>query len=191
MTAAARCLRDVADAFEQGLGAIDDAATPRERFWERGGGLELVQVSFEPQRCEFVVTFRAGARYRLPLRALHEVGDILAVGLDEFRHGVVVVFADGTSTSFASDLVLFECEPEYRSGDSPEPAQPHVGETVRALRVASGRTAAEVAEAAGMAPPNYARLEASRHAPRVDTLVRVAEALGVPLARLFQPQPSR
>jgi len=55
-----------------------------------------------------------------------------------------------------------------------------VGARVRALRLASGRTAMEVAVAAGMARSNFARLEASRHEPRLATLRRVAEALAVP-----------
>jgi len=59
-----------------------------------------------------------------------------------------------------------------------------VGEKVRALRLASGRTAMEVASAAGMARSNFARLEASRHEPRLSTLRRVAEALAVPLDAL-------
>ena len=61
-----------------------------------------------------------------------------------------------------------------------------MGQAIRALRRAAGRTASEVAAAAGMAPPNYARIEAGHHQPRMDTLVRIAAALEVPLARLFQ-----
>jgi len=44
----------------------------------------------------------------------------------------------------------------------------------------------EVAEAAGMARSNFARLEASRHEPRLATLRRVAEALAVPLGALVE-----
>jgi DNA-binding XRE family transcriptional regulator len=61
-----------------------------------------------------------------------------------------------------------------------------VGAKVRALRRASGRTAIEVAEAAGMARSNFARLEADRHEPRLGTLRRVAEALDVPLEALLR-----
>jgi transcriptional regulator with XRE-family HTH domain len=46
-----------------------------------------------------------------------------------------------------------------------------------------------LAEDAGLAPSNYARLEASKHQPRVETLVRVAKALGVPLADLVRTEP--
>lgn len=61
-----------------------------------------------------------------------------------------------------------------------------IGARIRALRLATGRSAAEVARAVGLARPNYSRLEAGRHEPRVQTLVRVAAALEVPLAALFE-----
>jgi transcriptional regulator with XRE-family HTH domain len=35
-----------------------------------------------------------------------------------------------------------------------------------------------------MAPPNYNRLEAGRHRPTTDTLLRIAEVMGVSLGRL-------
>jgi len=42
-----------------------------------------------------------------------------------------------------------------------------------------------VAEASGMARSNFARLEAGKHEPRLDTLRRVADALGVPADALI------
>ena len=186
MSSAAACLRDITDEFERELRVIADPEQGVDHFWERPGGLELELAGFDPVREEFVVSFKAGARYRMPLGRLQESGVVVVVELDEYRHGVIVVFSDGRATSFASDLVLYECEPEYRAGVKAARVEHLPGATIRALRLAAGRSAAEVAAAAGMAAPNYARLEASRHRPRVDTLVRIAEALRVPLARLFQ-----
>lgn len=185
MNAAAACLASVADEFEREYQRAVARRDAPDRFWERARGLELEYVSFDPDAEEFVVWFQAGPRYRLPALALREFGDVVAVELDDYRNGAIVAFADGRTTSFASDFVLFECEPEYRALNAATPDRP-VGETIRRLRTAARRTAADVANAAGMAPPNYARLEAGHHRPRVDTLVRIAAAFGVPLARLFQ-----
>jgi DNA-binding XRE family transcriptional regulator len=182
---AAACLAYVADEYERELERAVAPPEALDHFWERPHGLELELASFDPEQEEFDVWFKAGPRYRLPARALQEAGAVVAVELDDYRHGVIVAFSDGRATSFASDLVLFECEPEYRASVAMTPERP-AGATLRALRIASGRTAADVAAAAGMAPPNYARIEAGHHRPRVDTLVRIAAALGVPLARLFQ-----
>lgn len=185
MSSTAAWLRDITDEFERELRVIANPEPKVDHFWERPGGLELELAYFDPVRREFVVSFKAGMRYRMPLGRLHESGAVVVVELDEYRYGVLVIFSDGRATSFASDLVLYECEPEYRAGVKTTQVKHTVGATIRALRLAAGRSAAEVAAAAGMAAPNYARLEASRHRPRVDTLVRIAEALRVPLARLF------
>jgi predicted nucleic acid-binding protein/DNA-binding XRE family transcriptional regulator len=66
------------------------------------------------------------------------------------------------------------------------PEAPATGARLRALRLAAGRTASEVAAAAGMARSNYSRLENGRHQPATRTLRRAALALGVPLAELLR-----
>jgi transcriptional regulator with XRE-family HTH domain len=60
------------------------------------------------------------------------------------------------------------------------------GARARARRLAVGRSALETAAAAGMAPSNYARMEAGRHRPRLDTLERVAAALGTSVHDLLK-----
>jgi DNA-binding XRE family transcriptional regulator len=91
----------------------------------------------------------------------------------------VVGMKDGSMEDVPASAILALAEPAFRARVTRKAST--VGERVRALRVASGRTAMEVAAAAGMARSSFARLEASRHEPRLATLRRVAEALGVPL----------
>jgi DNA-binding XRE family transcriptional regulator len=186
VSTAAASLKSIADDFERALSRAPAPAEVPNHFWERPRGLELEFASYDRIHEEFVVWFRAGGRYRLPARSLHESGDVIAVQLDEYRHGVLVAFSDGRTTSIASDFVLFECEPAYGAAVAVKSPEASVGATIRELRIASHRTAAEVASAAGMAAPNFARLEAGHHRPRIDTLVRVAAALNVPLGRLFR-----
>jgi predicted nucleic acid-binding protein/DNA-binding XRE family transcriptional regulator len=56
---------------------------------------------------------------------------------------------------------------------------------IRELRRAANLRPKDVAEATGMARSNYARLEAGRHEPSLDTLLRVADALRAPVAELL------
>lgn len=78
-------------------------------------------------------------------------------------------------------------EPEVAWRPGPSAADPPApGARLRALRLAAGRTASEVAQAAGMARSNYARLESGRHQAATRTLHRAATALGVPLAELLR-----
>jgi len=61
----------------------------------------------------------------------------------------------------------------------------HLGKRLRALRLEAGLTQAEVARRTGIHRPNIARVEGGRHTPSLDTLNRLAEAIGVPATRVF------
>ncbi|XVS68012.1 helix-turn-helix transcriptional regulator [Actinosynnema sp. CA-299493] len=69
-----------------------------------------------------------------------------------------------------------------------------LGQRLRALRAANGRTVAAVAADAGLSVPYVANLENGRGNPTVDALTRLAEALGTRLTVGFadtddQPAP--
>jgi len=59
-----------------------------------------------------------------------------------------------------------------------------IGARIRHERDARGWSLGELARRAGMQPPNLSRLETGKHMPSLDTLERVAEALGVRVADL-------
>ncbi len=65
-----------------------------------------------------------------------------------------------------------------------------LGSRVRELRHRAELTQEAIAERLGMLAPNYARIEQGRANVTVDTLVRIADALEVPLVELFRaPKP--
>jgi len=55
-----------------------------------------------------------------------------------------------------------------------------LGQRIRELRLAAGLTQAELARRTGIHRPNIARVEAGRHTPSLETLARLATAIGVP-----------
>lgn len=61
----------------------------------------------------------------------------------------------------------------------------HLGARIRALRIEAGLTQAEVARRTGIHRPNIARVEGGRHTPSIETLTRLAEAIGIPATRVF------
>jgi DNA-binding XRE family transcriptional regulator len=61
----------------------------------------------------------------------------------------------------------------------------HLGARLRKLRLAAGLTQAELARRTGIHRPNIARVEAGRHTPSLETLARLAMAIGVPTARVL------
>lgn len=60
-----------------------------------------------------------------------------------------------------------------------------LGQRLRALRLAEGLTQAELARRTGIHRPNIARVEAGRHTPSLETLARLAAAIGVPIKRVL------
>jgi DNA-binding XRE family transcriptional regulator len=60
-----------------------------------------------------------------------------------------------------------------------------LGARLRELRLAAGLTQAELARRTGIHRPNIARVEAGRHTPSLETLARLASAIGVPTTHVL------
>jgi DNA-binding XRE family transcriptional regulator len=60
-----------------------------------------------------------------------------------------------------------------------------LGRRLRELRLAAGLTQAELARRTGIHRPNIARVEAGRHTPSLETLARLAQAIGVSTTRVL------
>ncbi len=171
-----RALREVGGRFEAGRGRPS---------WMLPGGLELASVSLDARRRTISVRYRDGREVSLPFSALRLRRKPVAAALDDLRHAVVLELSNGQVEEVASDLFLYETDTEYRAAHAARSPPPPLGPRIRELRISLGLRAAHVAKAAGLAPSNYARLEAGGHEPRMDTLVRVAAALQVPLWRVL------
>ena len=72
-----------------------------------------------------------------------------------------------------------------RAQISTESVQKDLGLRVRELRHLAGLTQEEGAVQLGMLTPNYARIEQGRMNVTIDTVVRLANMLGVSVADLF------
>ncbi len=180
-----RKLGSIATRLAQAVSQSDE--TDSSDFWSRPGGLELRSVGLEDGGQTLVVTFVKGKSYRLPIERLKTRGRVESVRLDDVRHGILLNLRDGTTTDVASDFVLFEADARYRSLHAPSSlaARPSIGQNVRSIRLRQGRSSRDVAKAAGLAPSNFARLESGRHEPKIETLVKIARVLRVPLADLL------
>lgn len=161
----------------------------RPHFWDEAGGLDLAAASLLPGGRAIEFRFRGGQGYHLDLAVLGFAGPGLFA--TPGPGGVVVLaLSGGGLVDLAVGRLLAAADPAYRAALERAARTPaSAGALIRARRKATGRTALEVARAAGMARSNYARLEASRHQPRIDTLRRVAAALGLDVAELLaQPR---
>ncbi|MFJ8054974.1 helix-turn-helix domain-containing protein [Streptomyces sp. NPDC096142] len=59
-----------------------------------------------------------------------------------------------------------------------------VGERIRHVREANNLSQADVCGRAGIDLASYSRIERGHSSPLLDTLIRIADAIGVPLADL-------
>jgi DNA-binding XRE family transcriptional regulator len=156
-------------------------------FWREPGGLDLAYAALRPGGLEAEVRFRFGQAYRLDLRRVGLEPPALLAALGPDPRALMVCLGGGTFVALPVERVLAACDPAFRRAQAARGARSStIGARIRALRLASGRTAAAVATAAGMARSNYARLESASHEPRFDTLRRVARALDVPVEALVE-----
>lgn len=64
-----------------------------------------------------------------------------------------------------------------------------VGENIRRLRLQAGMSPRELAERAGLS--TVCMIEGGKRGGRVDSLRKIADALGVPMAELFAERPRK
>ena len=81
--------------------------------------------------------------------------------------------------------------PEYRAAYAEARRDFELGMRVRELREAAGLSQSRLARLVGTSQPNIARLEAGGGMPRIETLQRVGEALGMELHVAFRPSAKR
>jgi DNA-binding XRE family transcriptional regulator len=148
-----------------------------------------VAAFLEPGTEILTCGFEGGYVVRLPLGLLGLPAGppVRKAAPDEFGSGIVFVREDGATDDCGADLVLRLTDPDAGATDETIDAEDlgrRVAERLRTHRQRSGLTQRSMAERLGMAPPNYHRLEAGRHRPTVDTLLRIAEATGISLGRL-------
>jgi transcriptional regulator with XRE-family HTH domain len=66
-----------------------------------------------------------------------------------------------------------------------------LGEQIKAIRIAAGKTGGELAAQCGVSRSLFSRVERGLVSPSVETLSRIAEGLDVSLSRFFSDQRSR
>ncbi len=156
-------------------------------------------VAYFPQTDTLQVSFLDGRAYHLPRTAFatdlefDQKSPVTAVTIDtDLDYYFTIHFASGTTFEVPWDRVLYECEPTYahfkghrRKQDRADLA--YETRQVRQLRQQAGLTQETLAKRAGIARPNLARVESGRSRPSLETLERIARALGQPISALVTP----
>jgi ribosome-binding protein aMBF1 (putative translation factor) len=93
--------------------------------------------------------------------------------------------SDYTSMPWSEIQKKYDADPAFRSAYDAAQRALVVGEAVRKARRARGLTQAQLAAATGTSQSAIARLELGGGNPRLDTLARIATALGAELSVRF------
>ena len=154
----------------------------------------LDAVRYQPTENAFFVAFRNGRTYEFPRKAIEADDASPVLGQPKVIHGgsaFEIRQASGHTYQVPWDLVLYLQEPTYpyhkaraERRDAEAGRAERIGAHIRQEREARGWGPGELARRAGMQPPNLSRLETGKHVPSLDTLERVAGALGVRVANL-------
>ena len=155
---------------------------------------KLRDCFYDAERREFVTIFRDGKLYRVRRNWLQEDdgSEILRVRVELDGSAFRVEQASGHRFEVPWDFVLYHSEPRYQyykgrraQRVSERSMATRIGWRIRELRQRNGLTTYELAKRSGILRPNISRIESGRHVPNVDTLDRLARALGVPPAELL------
>ena len=161
---------------------------------EREGEHHILSIRYVPELSGFGVQLGTGRSYFLPLSDLPEADSsaVTSADMGDDDSYFVVHQESGNWFDVPWDDVLYHCEPTYeyyKGGQAPVASDDErIGSRLREARKTRGLTVAELARRAGMKRPNLSRLEHGRHRPSLDTLERLAEVLGIPVASLLGRQ---
>jgi DNA-binding Xre family transcriptional regulator len=172
--------------LEQGDSQPEERDGAPNEFWDPPGGLQLIAAWMQPGGRILECRFRAGPSYQVDLSELGFAEPSLFAMPDPGGEALVLASPSGGLVDVSCQRLLAACDPRYRvAPERPAVAPGRFGARARARRLAAGMSVLEAAAAAGMDPSNYVRMEAGHHRPRLDTLERVAAALGAPLGDLL------
>jgi DNA-binding XRE family transcriptional regulator len=157
---------------------------------QRDARFEYVAVS--PRGGELLAILSSGrvVLVKRPCDAEDDGSDVLAIQLAEDARSAEVELASGKRPRLLAANLTASGEGEpTQAGELPASLGDvdgvRLGQRLRALRLAAGLTQAELARRTGIHRPNIARVGAGRHTPSLETLARLAAAIGVPTTRVL------
>ena len=159
---------------------------------ERSRRFEYLAVSPRPSELLAILADGTAALLARPVSDSDDGSEVASIALGPAAESATVALSSGRELTLRASAV---------SGASPSirPSAPgmngnsgaipidgvRLGARLRELRVAAGLTQAELARRTGIHRPNIARVEAGRHTPSLETLARLAQAIGVPTTRVL------
>ena len=189
-------IEDVLDDLCPGLIAYGSNGANRlaqslARRADRGRGQRFEYLTVSPRPNELLAILADGRALLLtrPVGAEDDGSEVSSISLGSDASTATLPLSGGKEVTVKASSVT----QAGRSGASPINGTngsttidgARLGQRLRELRVAAGLTQAELARRTGIHRPNIARVEAGRHTPSLETLARLASAIGVPTTHVL------
>jgi len=153
---------------------------------DRSRRFEYLAVSPRPRELLAILADGTAALLPRPVTDADDGSEVASISLGHGAETATLVLANGHEVSLRASA-LAASSPSQRPSSPPTNGHSAIaidgvrlGARLRELRVAAGLTQAELARRTGIHRPNIARVEAGRHTPSLETLARLASAIGVP-----------
>ncbi len=148
---------------------------------ERGKRFEFVTVSPDDQDVLAILGDGQSVLLKRPLATQDDGTEVVAITLSDDAASATLELASGETL----ELDVATVAPAPGRADAIPIDGARLGARLRELRLSAGLTQAELARRTGIHRPNIARVEAGRHTPSLETLARLATAIGVPTTRVL------
>lgn len=171
-------LRDMRDA--------DRIAASLARRADRARSKRFEYVTVSPRPSELLAILADGTAMLLhrPVADGDDGSEVSSIALGESAESATFSLSSGREVTLRADTVApngSRASVPPLNGSTPITIDgARLGARLRELRMAAGLTQAELARRTGIHRPNIARVEAGRHTPSLETLARLATAIGVP-----------
>lgn len=177
-------LEDIVTELCHGLVTSDDrevaqvaGAISRRADRSRHLRFEFVTVSPASDAVLAVLGNGDASLHRRPIDAADDGSAIVSINIDPSATKATLLLKSGASSQLTV-VAAQAADMTNGRGDVAIDGE-KLGARLRELRLAAGLTQAELARRTGIHRPNIARVEAGRHTPSLETLARIANAIGV------------
>ncbi|HEX7481067.1 MAG TPA: helix-turn-helix transcriptional regulator [Polyangiales bacterium] len=156
----------------------------RRRDATRSKRFEYITVSPRPSELLAVLGDGSAALLRRPVSGQDDGSEVATITLAGDAHSATLKLGSGHEITLQAASLGAANGSKSHSAINGEGATisidgARLGARLRELRLAAGLTQAELARRTGIHRPNIARVEAGRHTPSLETLARLASAIGV------------
>ena len=125
---------------------------------------------------------------RRPVTADDDETSVVSIALSDDASTATLELSSGCSVTLRAAHMAQALPSTVENGGPGTIDGAKLGAKLRKLRLSAGLTQAELARRTGIHRPNIARVEAGRHTPSLETLTRLANAIGVPTTSVLSAE---